>query len=356
MRITTILGARPQFIKAAPVCRALRTAGINETIIHTGQHYDHVMSQIFFDQLGIPTPEVNLGVGSGRHGEQTGAMIAGIEDILLARRPDQVLVYGDTNSTLAGALAAVKLGIPIAHVEAGLRSFNRRMPEEHNRVLTDHVADWLFCPTATAVTNLAREGVTRGVAMVGDTMCDAIHCFMPVAEQKTTILWDLSLSAGDYVLATVHRPSNTDDAEQLGHILMALAAVDEPVILPIHPRTRSRIRNHTTLQQILNRGNLRVIDPVGYFEMLVLTNNARIIVTDSGGLQKEAYICGVPCVILRDETEWIETVEAGWSVLVGSQTSRIYEAISSFKPSKNRTTLFGDGNAAKSIVNYLLLD
>lgn len=354
MNITTILGARPQFIKAAPVCRAFRDAGINETIIHTGQHYDYAMSQVFFDQLGIPAPEVNLGVGSGSHGKQTGAMLAGIEEILLGQRPDRVLVYGDTNSTLAGALAAVKLGIPIAHVEAGLRSFNRSMPEEHNRVLTDHVADWLFCPTATAVDNLRRENITRGVELVGDTMNDAIALFIPLAERSSTILQELSLESNKYILATIHRPSNTDVPEHLAQILTALASVDETVVLPLHPRTQARMHASPAMQSITRHGNLRIVDPVGYLEMLMLTTHARIVATDSGGLQKEAYLCGKPCIILREETEWVETVQAGWSILVGSNTARISSAIASFQPSVNHPALFGEGNAANAIATALL--
>jgi UDP-N-acetylglucosamine 2-epimerase len=354
MKITTILGARPQFIKAAPVCRAFRDAGINETIIHTGQHYDHAMSQVFFDQLGIPAPAMNLGVGSGSHGKQTAAMLSGIEEILLAQRPDRVLVYGDTNSTLAGALAAVKLGIPIAHVEAGLRSFNRSMPEEHNRVLTDHVADWLFCPTTTAVDNLRRENITRGVELVGDTMNDAIVLFTPLAERSSAILKELSLESDKYILATIHRPSNTDVPEHLVQILTALASVNETVILPVHPRTQARIRAIPAIQAITRHGNLRIVDPVGYLEMLMLTTHARIVATDSGGLQKEAYLCGKPCITLREETEWVETVQVGWSILVGSDTARISSAIASFQPSVNRPALFGEGNAANAIAMALL--
>jgi UDP-N-acetylglucosamine 2-epimerase len=281
-------------------------------------------------------------------------MLAGIEEILLGQRPDRVLVYGDTNSTLAGALAAVKLGIPIAHVEAGLRSFNRSMPEEHNRVLTDHVADWLFCPTATAVDNLRRENITRGVELVGDTMNDAIALFTPLAERSSTILQELSLESNKYILATIHRPSNTDVPEHLVQILTALASAGETVILPLHPRTQARMHASPAMQSITRHGNLRIVDPVGYLEMLVLTTHARIVATDSGGLQKEAYLCGKPCIILREETEWVETVQAGWSILVGSNTARISSAIASFQPSVNHPALFGEGNAANAIATALL--
>ena len=241
MKIVSVLGARPQFIKAAPVSKALRVAGFTEFMVHTGQHYDHGMSQVFFDELGLPQPDINLGIGSGSHGKQTGEMLIGIEEVLLAEKPDLVLVYGDTNSTLAGALASVKLQIPIAHVEAGLRSFNREMPEEHNRVLTDHCADLLFCPTQTAVENLERESVTRGVHWVGDTMYDAVLQFSEIARQSSTILQDLSLAPKEYLLATVHRPYNTDDPQNLGKILSAFNECGETVIFPVHPRTKKRI-------------------------------------------------------------------------------------------------------------------
>ena len=357
--IFTVLGARPQFIKAAPVSKALREAGIQEFLVHTGQHYDHQMSQVFFDEMGIPEPDVNLGVGSGNHGWQTGQMLAGIEELLLQEKPDYVLVYGDTNSTLAGALAAVKLHIPVAHVEAGLRSFNRAMPEEHNRVLTDHCADLLFCPTQTAVDNLAREGITGeaphrvGVHWVGDTMYDAVLQFSEIAQKRSTILKDLELEPKKYLLATIHRPYNTDNPENLRNILSAFAEIDETIVFPVHPRTRQKLAEfgldnlHSTIR------NLKSIEPVGYLDMLMLEQNARLILTDSGGMQKEAYFFAVPCVTLRPETEWIETVAAGWNVLAGADRKGVVSAINGDWPSKNQDNLFGDGHAAVKIVEFL---
>ena len=347
MKIVTIIGARPQFIKASPVSKALQAAGQQQFLVHTGQHYDYGMSQIFFDELGLPEPDVNLNTGSGNHGNQTGQMLTGIERILLAEKPDLVLVYGDTNSTLAGALAAVKLHIPLAHVEAGLRSFNREMPEEHNRVLTDHCADLLFCPTQTAVDNLSKEGITKGVHLVGDTMYDAVLYFLNSALQRSTVMADLGLQKKSYLLATIHRPSNTDSAENLHNILSALAQADEPVVVPLHPRTRAMVE---TMHIVLaDWPNIRVIDPQGYLDMLMLEKNARMILTDSGGMQKEAYWLGVPCVTLREETEWVETVEAGWNRLVGSDYNLIRAAVREWLPTCARPDIFGDNHTAEKI-------
>ncbi len=323
MKVATIVGARPQFIKAAPVSRALRQQH-TEVLIHTGQHYDDAMSAVFFRELEIPAPDVNLGIGSGPHGQQTGAMLAGIEEVLLAEQPDWALVYGDTNSTLAGALAAAKLHIPLAHVEAGLRSFNRRMPEEINRVLTDHVSTLLFCPTQTAVNNLAAEGIAQGVHLVGDVMHEALLWAAERARTRSTILVRLGLQEKVYLLATVHRAENTDDPARLRAILDAFAALDEPIVFPVHPRTQARIE---ALGLKSKFRNLKSIAPVGYLDMVQLEQSARMILTDSGGIQKEAYWLGVPCVTLRDETEWVETVEAGWNVLVGAEMEQIVMAV-----------------------------
>lgn len=325
MKIITVVGARPQFIKAAPVSRELRQRH-TEVLIHTGQHYDDAMSAIFFRELEIPEPDVNLGVGSGPHGQQTGAMLARIEEILLVERPAWVLVYGDTNSTLAGALAAAKLHIPVAHVEAGLRSFNRRMPEEINRVLTDHISALLFCPTQTAVDNLAAEGITQGVHLVGDVMHEALLWAAERARTHSTILERLGVREKGYLLATVHRAENTDDPARLRAILDAFAALDEPIVFPIHPRTKARIETLGLKSKI---ANLKSIPPVGYLDMVQLEQSARMILTDSGGIQKEAYWLGVPCVTLRDETEWVETVETGWNVLAGAEKGRIVAAVRS---------------------------
>jgi UDP-N-acetylglucosamine 2-epimerase len=364
MKIVTIVGARPQFIKAAPVSRAIRDHNekeknprITEVLVHTGQHYDHGMSQIFFDELDISEPDLNLGVGSGSHGWQTGQMLVRIEEVLLEEKPDYVLVYGDTNSTLAGALAAVKLRIPVAHVEAGLRSFNREMPEEHNRVVADHCSDLLFCPTQTAVDNLAREGVTNGVHLVGDTMYDAVLHFAEIARQRSTILKDLDLEPKTYLLTTIHRPYNTDIPENLRNIFQAFAEIGEPIIFPVHPRTRKKIaelNKKLDLQKVLR--NTKMIEPVGYLDMLVLEENARMILTDSGGMQKEAYFFGVPCITLRPETEWVETVEAGWNVVAGSDISAIMEGYQKAinAPPKSRPDLYGDGKAAEHILQHFI--
>lgn len=350
MKILSIVGARPQFIKAAPVSRALRQVA-HEVLVHTGQHYDYGMSAVFFDELNIPEPDYNLGVGSGSHGWQTGHMLIHLEEVLLQEQPDWVLVYGDTNSTLAGALAAVKLHIPVAHVEAGLRSFNRRMPEEHNRVLTDHAADLLFCPTQTAVNNLAREGVSQGVRLVGDVMYDAVRYNAQLAEPRSLILDRLDVTSGAYALATVHRPRNTDDASRLQAILDAFETIaqETPVVFPVHPRTRE------ALDALAYRppAGLRLSEPVGYLDMLMLEKHSRLILTDSGGVQKEAYFFGVPCLTLREETEWVETVEVGWNRLVGADADAIVHAARAFCPDGSPPLLFGDGQAAEQIVALL---
>ena len=352
MKIVCVVGARPQFIKAAPVSKALRAAGHTEVLVHTGQHYDDEMSAVFFRELDIRVPDYNLGVGSGPHGWQTGQMLIGIEEVLLTGKPDWVLVYGDTNSTLAGALAACKLHIPLAHVEAGLRSFNREMPEEHNRVLTDHCSDLLFCPTQTAVDNLEKEGVTQGVHLVGDTMYDAVLQFAETAGERSTILQELELEPGGYLLTSVHRPCNTDVPSNLHSILSAFLEAAEPVVFPVHPRTRQRLAElDGSLTKRLATGNVEMIQPVGYLDMLMLEQNARLILTDSGGMQKEAYFLGVPCVTLREETEWVETVVAGWNVVVGADRDRIVEALCRSAPRRARLPLFGDGEAAARIVS-----
>jgi UDP-N-acetylglucosamine 2-epimerase len=345
MKIASVVGARPQFIKAAPVSRELRKRH-TEILVHTGQHYDDCMSAIFFKDLAIPEPDYNLGVGSGGHGWQTGTMLIKLEEVLLEERPDLVLVYGDTNSTLAGALAAAKLHIPMAHVEAGLRSFNRRMPEEINRVLTDHISHLLFCPTETAVRNLAAEGIHNGVYNVGDVMYDAVLHNIKVAEAHSDILSRLGMTPKAFLLVTVHRPDNTDQPENLEAIVAALNALTEPVIFPAHPRTRKALRNAGCS---LNT-NVVLIEPVSYLDMLILEKHARMILTDSGGVQKKAYFFGVPCVTLRSETEWVETVEARWNRLVGADTDRLLKAIHVFTPDGDRPLLFGDGAASPRIV------
>jgi len=349
VKIVSIVGARPQFIKAAAISRKLRERH-NEILVHTGQHYDYEMSGIFFDGLELPKPEASLGVGSGSHGSQTGKMLEAIEHVLLAERPDYVLVYGDTNSTLGGALAASKLSIPVVHVEAGLRSFNRRMPEEINRVVADHLSDLLLCPSETAVRNLAVEGITQNVHLVGDVMLDVLNWAKRRADgNEPALLARFGVSRQVYILATVHRSENTDDAAKLSGILNALNAVKEPVIFPVHPRTRKIISEMGFRPET----HVHLIDPVGYLDMVGLLGSARLALTDSGGLQKEAYWLGVPCLTLRNETEWVETVESGWNTLVGHETSRIVQAVHSIALPNSRPPLYGDGAAAEKCVELL---
>lgn len=318
MRVVTVVGARPQFVKAAVVSHALRKAGIEEVLIHTGQHYDDEMSRVFFDELGIPEPQVNLEVGSGTHALQTGETMIRLESELLRMdSPDWVLVYGDTNATIAGALVAAKLHLPIAHVEAGLRSFNRRMPEEINRVVTDHLADLCFCPTPTAVNNLRTEGIIEGVHLTGDVMFDATRAFAERATERVSLASLVAHAPGAYMVATIHRAENTDDPARLAGIFEGLGRVGLPVVLPLHPRTRAR------LEVVRVPENVEITPPLGYLAMLRIVRSAKCVLTDSGGLQKEALWLGVPCVTLRDETEWVETLEGGWNRLAGANPSRI---------------------------------
>ena len=350
MKIASIVGARPQFIKAAALSRELRKRH-QEVLIHTGQHYDHQMSGVFFDGLEIPAPDYNLGVGSGAHGAQTGAMLEAIEKVLLSAKPDWMLIYGDTNSTLAGALAASKLHIPVVHVEAGLRSFNRRMPEEINRVVADHLSELLLCPSDTAVKNLAAEGVTRGVHIVGDVMLDVLNWASErAAVSGHDFLNQHGVAERQYLLATVHRSENTDSPERLAGILRALNEVNEPVIFPVHPRTRKAI-NHGGGHKL--GSHIRVIEPVGYFDMVRLSRSARMILTDSGGLQKEAYWLGVPCVTLRDETEWVETVASGWNILAGACADKILSTVRTATPPATRAPLYGEGCVSAKCVGLL---
>jgi UDP-GlcNAc3NAcA epimerase len=356
MKILTVVGARPQFIKAAAVSRAIgaRRGAIAEQLIHTGQHYDEKMSEVFFEELGISPPAHNLGIAGGTHGEMTGRMLASLEQVFMRERPDWVLIYGDTNSTLAGALAAAKLHMPIAHVEAGLRSFNMKMPEEINRIVADRVSSLLLCPTRAAVDNLANEGLSRGVHLVGDVMYDVALHFSKVADTHTGILTRLGVSKGKYVLATCHRAENTDDPVRLRGILAGLSAVTpgRRVILPLHPRTRGRIQEFRLDDQL---GGVTVIDPVSYLEMVVLEKHAEVIVTDSGGVQKEAFFYRVPCVTVRDETEWVETVEAGWNTLVGADAQRITAAIEGHaRRERQEVDPYGRGDAAERILDVLL--
>ncbi|MGA1495195.1 MAG: non-hydrolyzing UDP-N-acetylglucosamine 2-epimerase, partial [Rhodothermales bacterium] len=312
MTILTIVGARPQLIKAAVVSHALKEAGIHEVLVHTGQHYDADMSDVFFGELGIPAPAHNLEVGSGSHALQTGAMMTGLERLVEeSERPDMIMVYGDTNSTVAAAMVAAKASIPLVHVEAGLRSFNRAMPEEINRIVTDRLSDWLFCPTQTAVDHLAAEGMTEGVIMNGDVMLDATRFFAQRAAEQRPLSSLTDLEPGAYHLATVHRAENTDDPGRLAAIFDTLGKLDRPVLLPLHPRTRQKVASMDLSPSI------QILPPVSYLAMLTLISNSRSVLTDSGGLQKETVWLGKPCITMRGETEWTETLEGGWNVLVG---------------------------------------
>lgn len=356
-KIVTVVGARPQFIKAAAVSRVIRTDfadRIEEVLVHTGQHYDDNMSKVFFDELDIPRPKYNLEISGGQHGAMTGRMLEAIEKVLLQEQPDWLLIYGDTNSTLAGALAAAKLHIPVAHVEAGLRSFNMRMPEEVNRILADRVSSLLFCPTQTAVDNLKAEGVTKGVHNVGDVMYDVALFYRERAKQQSKVIEKLGLRTGAFTLATCHRAENTDEPVRLGGILRALAEISaqETVVLPLHPRTRKLIRDHE-LERFMDR--LTVIEPLPFLDMIALEQSARTILTDSGGVQKEAFFFGVPCITMRDETEWTETVELGWNHLVGADTEKIVHACLQAKPPlASRSDVYGVGAASVAILNTMV--
>lgn len=360
MKILTVLGARPQFIKAATISRAVRSRGdTEEVLVHTGQHYDGNMSDVFFEELEIPKPEWNLGIGSGSHGAQTGKMLLEIEKVLLQERPDWTLVYGDTNSTLAGTLASVKLGIPVAHVEAGLRSYNQYQPEEINRVATDAVAQLLFPPTTGAETLLLAAGHAPGkVHNVGDVMYDAALFYGAKADATSQVLARHDLRPGEYILATVHRAENTDEPDRLRAIFEALGCVgkEQPVVLPLHPRTRAALDSGGLLESAM--AECLIIDPVGYLDMVALEKNASKIVTDSGGVQKEAFFYGVPCITLRDETEWVELVEGGWNRLVPpgglADAGEIAAAITAeFKMPAIVTAPYGQGDAATKIVARL---
>ena len=355
MKILTVVGARPQFIKAAAVSRALRSAaGVEEVLVHTGQHYDENMSDVFFEELEIPRPDHDLEIGSAPHGAQTGRMLEAVERVIVEEKPDRVLVYGDTNSTLAGALAAVKLHVPVAHVEAGLRSFNRSMPEEINRVLTDHASDVLFAPTEAAVSNLRREGIPGSrVHQVGDVMYDAALHYGAKAEAASRALGRLGLEPKGYVLATVHRAENTDDPARLRAVFEGLASVaeDTAVVVPLHPRTREALRRAQ-----LQAGRVMLTDPVSYLDMIMLEKNARLVVTDSGGVQKEAFFHRVPCVTLRDETEWTELLELGWNRLVPPRSTEavadgVRDALRPQAPAEAQP--YGDGKSAKRIAEIL---
>jgi len=352
LKVISVIGARPQFIKAAPLSRALRRRH-QEYLIHTGQHYDENMSRIFFDDLEIPRPDINLGIGSESHAVQTGQIMVGVEKVVLAEKPDLVLVYGDTNSTVASALAAIKVHVPVAHVEAGLRSFNRTMPEEINRIVTDRIADFLFCPTPTAMTNLNNEGLGQHAFLVGDVMVDALLHFSAVAERKVNPLQRLQLRPQKYSLATIHRPANTDDPDNLRNILQAFRDSGETIVFPVHPRTRKFLQQYGLLADLHANSRLRLTEPLSYLDILLLEKNARCLLTDSGGMQKEAYLWGVPCITLREETEWVETVAEGWNCIVGADYEKIFSALREFTPKTPRQFSYGDGHASEKIIQIL---
>jgi UDP-GlcNAc3NAcA epimerase len=351
MKVVTILGARPQFVKASVVSRAFNQSGIDEIIIHTGQHFDSLMSDVFFKDLELPQPRYHLGIHSLNHAAMTGRMMEKLEELIQQHQPDWVCVYGDTNSTLAGGLVAAKLDIPLAHIEAGLRSYNRQMPEEINRVVTDHLSQLLFAPTPLAIECLQKEGISQGVHLVGDVMMDAILTYQVQAKQVSEILTKHQLTPGKFYLATIHRPSNTDDPTRLRTILESFTTLDLPVVFPVHPRTAARIQT-LELDHYFETSALVRIPPVGYLDMLMLESSAYAIITDSGGIQKEACILGCPCFTMRDETEWKETVEIGWNQLVQPETLR--ESIVKFTPPSKAPSLYGEGDASTKISDLLL--
>ncbi len=348
MRILSVVGNRPQFVKSAPLSLALRDRGVDEVVLHTGQHYDDELSAIFFEELELAPPRYRLETGSGTHGEQTGRMLPEIEAAVLEEEPDAVLVYGDTNSTLAGALAAGKLLVPVAHVEAGLRSFDRAMPEELNRMLVDRMSSLLFCPTEAAVANLGAEGIADGVHLVGDVMYDANLRLAPIARERSDALARAGVEPGGYLVLTLHREANVAP-EPLARIAEALAVLDEPIVFPAHPRTSAAIAE----AGIRLGPRVYLTPPVGYLDFAALASQARVVLTDSGGVQKEAYWYGVPCVTLRTTTEWVETLEAGWNTLVGTDVDAIVAAVRDASPGAERPPLYGDGHASERIADLL---
>ncbi len=360
MKILTVIGARPQFIKAAVLSRYIKdnpSLGIEEILVHTGQHYDANMSDVFFEEMQIPRPQYNLHLGSGSHGKMTGSMLSGIEELLLEHKPDSLLVYGDTNSTLAGALAASKLHIPVIHVEAGLRSYMMAMPEEQNRRLTDHLSTWLMCPTQTAVDNLKKEGIVhcgknptadnKGVYLTGDIMYEASLFYRK--NNKAKIMSELENK--DFTLLTIHRAENTDNPERLTSIVKAInECADKTFVFPVHPRTRNILKNLN-----LSFGtHVKLIDPIGYFEMIAYEENCNCILTDSGGVQKEAFFFGKPCITMRDSTEWVELVDSGWNTLVGANTDKIVETLCNVKSPSELPLLYGDGHCAEKICKEII--
>ncbi|MFD2923012.1 non-hydrolyzing UDP-N-acetylglucosamine 2-epimerase [Halobacillus naozhouensis] len=351
MKLLTIAGTRPQLVKVAAVSRELRKH-FTEVLVNTGQHYDYNMAGVFFEQLKIPKPDYDLGVGSMTHGRQTGNMIIKIEEVVEKEQPDAVVVYGDTNSTLAGALVASKLHIPVLHIEAGLRSFNKKMPEEINRVITDHVSELLFSPTSLAVENLKKENITEGIHQVGDVMYDAVLYNLKIAEEKHS-LDEFQLSSKSFILGTIHRAENTDNKERMSAIIDAFLRLDYKVFLPLHPRTKNKLESYNLLNRLYDSPNIILSEPISYLEMLLLEKHALAIVTDSGGVQKEAYFAKIPCFTLREETEWVETVETGWNQLIDPLNENLANLINSFELKEYKENLYGDGKSGERIA-YLI--
>lgn len=351
MKILTIAGTRPQLVKIGAVSRILRES-FEEVLVNTGQHYDYKMAGVFFEELKIPKPDYDLGIGSDSHGRQTGRMMIAVEEVVEKEQPDAILVYGDTNSTLAGATVAAKLHIPIIHIEAGLRSYNKNMPEEINRIMTDHISTLLFTPTDNAGDNLRKEGIEEGVHQVGDVMYDAVKFNLGLAKERYS-LKDFGLEEKDYILGTIHRADNTDNPERLQAILQAFAKVEETIYLPLHPRTKKMIEECGFNSIVEESANIKIVEPISYLEMLFLETNAKAIVTDSGGVQKEAYFAKVPCITLRDQTEWVETIETGWNQLVNPLTDNLSAKLTNLTVGEPIEDLYGDGQAAQKITLVL---
>jgi UDP-N-acetylglucosamine 2-epimerase len=352
MRVVTLIGNRPQFVKAAAVSADLRERH-DEVLVHSGQHYDDELSAVFFRELGVPAPDHELRVGSAPDGEQIGRIMHAFEPVAAAAEPDIVLVYGDTNTTLAGALSAARLRLPLAHVESGMRSFDRSMPEERNRVLTDHVSDVLLCSTETAVENLRREGVEEGIELVGDVMADVALAMAPLARQSSVMASQLEVEPGRFLLVTAHRAGNVDDAEALRRLVEILVALPLPAVFPVHPRTRARLSHAGALERLERHDALTLTPPLGYLDFLALLQDSAAVVTDSGGVQKEAYLTGTPCVTLRETTEWTETVELGWNRLAGLDSQRVLAALNGIGPPAFHPELYGGGRAARRVVEAL---
>ena len=354
MRIVSLVGNRPQFVKAAPLCRALRAQG-EEILVHSGQHYDPDLADLFFDELGIPAPDHALAVGPGSPLHQLTIMMERLEPVLADEKPDALLVYGDTTTTLAGALVAAKMSVPLAHVEAGLRSFDKRMPEEQNRVVTDHLSDVLLCPTQQAVDNLSREGVTTGVHLVGDVMYDACRAFAALAAKQPGAV-GRGLTPGDYVLVTIHRAAATDTPEALSAMVDVLTSFTTPAIFPVHPRTKAKLEAAGRWDELQNVPGLIMAPPAGYLDFTALLMQAQAVVTDSGGVQKEAYFHGIPCITLRDTTEWVETIDGGFNRLTGMDAAKVAEAMADLSMPAERPQYYGDGHAADAIARALVTE